>query len=715
MKMEVDEENPNRSKRQRSTTSNGGKGQGKGKGRKGQAKMQNIKDESTQDSKTILQTLSKLVLRHEDSLQCLAMETDFYVFLSAGPGSILKLMMSKTSEWHQAPQEERPLPLRILILKSTLEELNRTLKLQSTDSSDPLIQTLVRLKFLQLGDDQKEPYIFPRMKWDHAKNEIQALPDAQISLSLALHTLHRMLTLLQSEALIKRFHALRPNHQTQKVLGTDSENPAVVIPFLLERIERALAPTGQHGTLATHSGQDETSHDAEDPTCSAPGSHARDTMSTSEARPPLKTLLNPSSACYMNAAVTGLVWGASQVNGLSEDQWSNFPGVFSQIAEPYDGESILLWANGQWTSLLVDWPDPFRQRDVVDFSHHILQLLNPMFFSCCWESRLEQDGIVKVVDQNDHSCPLHLYVSSQSGSKKQAGSADLQALLTSWSMASFGLHALVSPADLTCIQLDRFDSYGQKCRARVHWSSKVGIPHYIGASLELDNILYEVCALAYHLGQDSQSGHYVSALLQDGTWWAYNDSDDPQPFKVLPPVILENVCMLWLKCAPHGGAEIVSLPAEEAPSLSRDEQIQNVTTDPTPRDPWFHEWLQALDRLDTQILIDNPELCDRLVKKCLLCQTWPANMNAHLATHHQELWSMAETLEETCAERFQAGALATRWCACQPYQRLTADERDNPSCTCLRQFACLHLQLRSTQRHRAQTTTLALLIGTRFG
>ena len=162
MKMEVDEENQNRSKRQRSTTSNGGKG---GKGRKGQGKTQSIKEESTQDSKMLLQTLSKLVLRHEDSLQCLAMETDFYFFLSAGPGYILKLLMNKTMEWHQAPQEERSLPLRILILKTMLEELhNRTLKLQSTDSSDPLIQTLVKLRFLQLGEDQKEPYLFPRMK-----------------------------------------------------------------------------------------------------------------------------------------------------------------------------------------------------------------------------------------------------------------------------------------------------------------------------------------------------------------------------------------------------------------------------------------------------------------------------------------------------------------------------------------------------------------------
>ena len=169
------------------------------------------------------------------------METDFYFFLSAGPGSILKLLMTKTSEWHQAPQEERSLPLRILILKTMLEELHsRTLKLQSTDSSDHVIQTLVKLRFLQLGEDQKEPYLFPRMKWDHNKNEVQALTEAQVSLSLALHTLQRMLTLLQNEALIKRFHALRPNQQIQKLIGTDSENPSAVIPW---RVTLALIHT----------------------------------------------------------------------------------------------------------------------------------------------------------------------------------------------------------------------------------------------------------------------------------------------------------------------------------------------------------------------------------------------------------------------------------------------------------------------------------------
>ena len=49
-----------------------------------------------------------------------------------------------------------------------------------------------------------------------------------------------------------------------------------------------------------------------------------------------------------------------------------------------------------------------------------------------------------------------------------------------------------------------------------------------------------VCALAYHLGADSSSGHYAAALKYTEIWWAYNDSDEPQPFREL----LENVCML---------------------------------------------------------------------------------------------------------------------------------------------------------------------------
>ena len=299
----------------------------------------------------------------------------------------------------------------------------------------------------------------------------------------------------------------------------------------------------------------------------------------------------------------------------------------------------------------------------------------------------KQDGIVKVVDQNDHSCPLHLNVCSQSGIRKQAGSADLHATLLSWSEASFGLHAMVSSADPSCIQLDCFGSFGQNGRTRVLWSSKVWMPFFIGPNLDLDNIPYEVCALAFYLGSDYQLGHNVSVFLHGGNWWANYVSDDPKPFKVLPPVLLENGCMPWLKCLPHGGAELATPPADEALILITGQQIQNVTTDQHVGDPWFSEWLQAQDRLDTKFPIDHPEPCHRLVKICFLCQTWPANLNDHMASLHMDLRSQEEPQEEICAERFLAAEPATRWYACQPYQRSAEDEREIHSCACLRQFS----------------------------
>lgn len=52
-----------------------------------------------------------------------------------------------------------------------------------------------------------------------------------------------MLTLLQQEDLIKRFGALRPAQQIQKVMTTDTDKPSAVIPWRV-----TLALTNPHST-----------------------------------------------------------------------------------------------------------------------------------------------------------------------------------------------------------------------------------------------------------------------------------------------------------------------------------------------------------------------------------------------------------------------------------------------------------------------------------
>ena len=87
----------------------------------------------------------------------------------------------------------------------------------------------------------------------------------------------------------------------------------------------------------------------------------------------------------MNSVVTGLVWSARKANGLSE---LTFLGCLGKSQMCHKGVNHFFL----WTTFLANWPEPFRQHDVTDFVHHLLQLLNPHFFSCCWEPRLEEES-----------------------------------------------------------------------------------------------------------------------------------------------------------------------------------------------------------------------------------------------------------------------------------------------------------------------------------
>ena len=127
--------------------------------------------------------------------------------------------------------------------------------------------------------------------------------------------------------------------------------------YTLHRDEGTLAPTQPLRALATDIGQDETSYHAKNSSGSTPGQTTWGPLIENDLAP-LRPLTNPASACYMNSVVTGLVWSAQWAGGLSEDHWSNFPKVFETIADVSpEGEPLLLWADGQWTTFLSTWPE----------------------------------------------------------------------------------------------------------------------------------------------------------------------------------------------------------------------------------------------------------------------------------------------------------------------------------------------------------------------
>ena len=399
---------------------------------------EHARTESTPDSRTLLNALTRLVLRHEDTLQCLAMETDFFVFLSAGPGSVLPSMMAQTQTWQQTPTAERTHPLRILVLKTLLEELlKRIQKLQSTASSDPLIQTLLRLNFLAAR--AREGRIIHISTYEVEFPEAADggsgghAPDHGTSHTDSDQDAH------PASARSPEQKIRSPTSPTADPEGHDHGHGVTVSHHSLadhtgpgshscQRDEGTLAPTQSFRTLATSAWTDAPSQLSSNTACTTSWQNAGTTVMASTS-PPLRTLQNPAAACYMNSAATGLAWSALKANGLKADQWSNFPGALGDMADVSKGQSMLLWADGQWTTLLANWPNPFRQHDVVDFTHHLLQQTNPLFLSCCWESRLEDDGQLKVVDHNAQGCPLRLYICSE---QKSTLPIDLQGLVSNW-------------------------------------------------------------------------------------------------------------------------------------------------------------------------------------------------------------------------------------------------------------------------------------------
>ena len=109
-------------------------------------------------------------------------------------------------------------------------------------------------------------------------------------------------------------------------------------------------------------------------------------------------------------------------------------------------------------SLVQTWDSPFEQHDLVDFAHYLLSLVAPSFVSNLWEARVDADDQARTVDSGSHYCPMRLYLCDG----RNGHTTELQDLITSWSLESYGLQALAGVSDLLRAQIDRFDQEGRK-------------------------------------------------------------------------------------------------------------------------------------------------------------------------------------------------------------------------------------------------------------
>ena len=158
-----------------------------------------------------LQSLTRLVLRHEDSINTLLQETEYMVFMNPGQGSILPQLMEVSKLWHA---QEKTEPLRHLLAKTMLLTLEARLdKLLAATPTEELYQDCVAYHLI--GTDQSKT--MPYLRWNPQLQKLQptsapGLPAQQVKQSLT-----NMLRLMSDHRVTLRFHALRRPQEGQQI------------------------------------------------------------------------------------------------------------------------------------------------------------------------------------------------------------------------------------------------------------------------------------------------------------------------------------------------------------------------------------------------------------------------------------------------------------------------------------------------------------------
>ena len=154
--------------------------------------------------------LAVISLRHEDALNALACQDQSILFLTHGTQGMTQLLIQAAQDWKE--QVTNTSPLRVVLMRTLMEELMRRFKSFCTKLSDPefrrsSIQTKVIL------EDGTIPYL----QWCHQQKCLLPAQTQGISTTEMDQKLQRLHVALQEPTNLIRFFALKSQGNTTGV------------------------------------------------------------------------------------------------------------------------------------------------------------------------------------------------------------------------------------------------------------------------------------------------------------------------------------------------------------------------------------------------------------------------------------------------------------------------------------------------------------------
>ena len=251
---------------------------------------------------------------------------------------------------------------------------------------------------------------------------------------------------------------------------------------------------------------------------------------------------NPHNLCYMNATLRCLLWAVQGYVCSAEAFGRIGAAAVRALASKVAPTNIFELRN--WKPLLEAWISPSAQHDCAEFLSHVGDRLNSSLLQGCWEARVLEGDRVRVLDTG--RCLATIGLDLPAGD-----SHDLQELIGQWH-AQYSAHALHTPPQVLVLRIARYRRGATgvvKNHSLVSWPKVVGVPYFIGSSLAVCPIRYNICAATYHEGPELTSGHYTCTLHDATQDWFCDDGVMPVPQSRLPTDMesaSRRVYLFWL-------------------------------------------------------------------------------------------------------------------------------------------------------------------------
>ena len=549
----------------------------------------------------LLQTLVKMVTRHEEELARIRIDTNFMLFMDVMSEGVYELMKLTAEQWHEKFTAKKvTASLRVMLMLALLGEIQD--RMVKTVESDEQLARCINIGWMAEGSTRLNP-VYRYFRWNpdtKAQEQCDTPPLTHTAALTHVQTLQEMVVLPN---VLTRFRSTRP-------LAKDSKGE--VVPFLLSLSLRQTQAGRCHEALMALSGcaclklaglrlrpdrgqkqplmkeleqvtgipcgsvygLDGTRADLESqqPVCGQacgqvqPGGRRAEVggaqlvlRATGFPATPVTLVGNSGNICYLNAVAQAIAW-----LGACADRPKDCYGKAAvALQKAIASGKHLLPGSLPWMPILSNWPQLHRQQDAGSFCAHLLAYASPPGFGGEWQARLSNPDMT--VDSGPLLAPLSLEVQGP----------DLQSAVDAWA-TQHAVRGLYLPTGVLVLQLKRYERVAEglrKCTSPVTCrpGERIGFPVFLGPTgLDTRTETYRLISCVFHTGHQLDSGHYQAVLCVPAVTktavssspkpctplWSYRICDDNRKPRQTRPKevehISENVYLLGFLRDPGG-------------------------------------------------------------------------------------------------------------------------------------------------------------------